>query len=322
MGIVWSEKRTYLLFGILGMGLLMVSLFFALQKPVSIEVDGKIIETAVFFSSKVGDVLEKNQIVLGEKDKVEPSTESAVEKGTQIVVTRAFKVKVMADGECREILTTPVSIKEAIKIAGFGMGEKDIVKTIPSEKTIADQEIEIIRVKEEEIQEEESIPYGIETTVDYTLEKGLSKTIKSGKNGVKLNTIKIVYHNDQEVKREVVNSEKLVEPQNKVIAMGNINSVSRGGETLDFREARYMQATAYTYTGYRTATGKQPAVGLVAVDPTVIPMGTRLYIEGYGYAQAADTGGAIKGDKLDLFMEEKAQCLKWGRRMTKVYILD
>lgn len=322
MNIVWTEKRTHLLFGILGMGLLMVSLFFALQKPLSIEVDGKTIETSVFFSGKVGDVLEKNQIVLGEKDKVDPSVESAVEKGTKIVVTRAVKVKVIADGKSREILTTPVSIKEAIKMAGVEIGEKDIVKTIPSEKTIADQEIEIIRVKEEEFEEEESIPYGIETTVDDTLERGLSKTIKSGKNGVMLNTIKIVYHNGEEVKREVVNSEKLQEPQNKVIAMGTINSVSRGGEALDFREARYMQATAYTYTGYRTATGKRPAVGLVAVDPSVIPLGTRLYIEGYGYAQAADTGGAIKGDKLDLFMEDRAQCLNWGRRMTKIYILN
>ncbi len=322
MSTLWSEKRTYLLVGIMGMGLLMVSLFFALQKPLSIEVDGKTIETSVFFSSKVGDVLEINQITIGEKDKVLPSLDTAVEKGTKIVVTRAFKVKVMADGECREVLTTPVAVKEAIKMAGISLGEKDIVKTTPGEKTVANQEIEILRVKEEEIQEEASIPYGIETTDDNSLERGLSRTVKSGKNGLMLNTIKIVYHNGQEVKREVVNSERLSEPQNKVIAMGTISSVSRGGENLDFREARYMQASAYTYTGYRTATGMQPAVGLVAVDPAVIPLGTRLYIEGYGYAQAADTGGAIKGNKLDLFMEDRSQCIKWGRRMTKVYILD
>jgi 3D (Asp-Asp-Asp) domain-containing protein len=83
-----------------------------------------------------------------------------------------------------------------------------------------------------------------------------------------------------------------------------------------------MQASAYTYTGFHTATGLNPEVGMVAVDPSVIPMGTRLYIEGYGYARAADTGGAIKGDKIDLFMEEYSQCMGWGRRTVKVYILQ
>lgn len=136
------------------------------------------------------------------------------------------------------------------------------------------------------------------------------------------NTVRITYHNGQEVKREVIKSEVIKEPQNKVIAMGTITTVSRGGLSLDFREARYMVASAYTYTGRRTATGQQPAVGMVAVDPSVIPLGTRLYIEGYGYAVAADTGGSIRGNQLDLFMEDRSQCLKWGRRTVKVYILN
>jgi 3D (Asp-Asp-Asp) domain-containing protein len=83
-----------------------------------------------------------------------------------------------------------------------------------------------------------------------------------------------------------------------------------------------MEASAYTYTGNRTATGKNPEVGMVAVDPRVIPMGSRLYIEGYGYGRAADTGGSIKGNRLDLFMEDRSQCLSWGRRTVKVYLLD
>jgi 3D (Asp-Asp-Asp) domain-containing protein len=83
-----------------------------------------------------------------------------------------------------------------------------------------------------------------------------------------------------------------------------------------------MTASAYTYTGRNTSCGMKPAVGLVAVDPSVIPLGTKLYIEGYGYATAADTGGAIKGNRIDLFMEDKSQCLSWGKRMVKVYVLN
>jgi 3D (Asp-Asp-Asp) domain-containing protein len=60
---------------------------------------------------------------------------------------------------------------------------------------------------------------------------------------------------------------------------------------------------------------------MVAVDPTVIPLGSKMYIEGYGYAWAADTGGAVKGDVIDVFLEDHSQCVNWGRKTVKVYLL-
>ena len=322
MGIVWSKRSTYLIAAILGLIILTVSLFFALQKPVTVAVDGKVITGKVFFSGTVKDVLAKTNVVLADKDEVSPSLETVIKKDSRIVVTRAFKVKVIADGTTKEVISTPISVKEAITLAGFTLGEKDIVQTAPTEKTMPNQEIEVIRVTEEELKQEESIPYPTHKTLDDTLEKGLTKTIANGKNGVALNTLKVTYHNGEEVKREVINSEVITEPTTRVIAMGNITSVSRGGQRLDFREALYVVASAYTYTGNRTATGKNPEVGMVAVDPSVIPMGSRLYIEGYGYAVAADTGGSIKGNRVDLFMEERSQCLSWGRRTVKLYVLQ
>jgi uncharacterized protein YabE (DUF348 family) len=321
MGIVWSRKKTYLTAAILSALILGISFFFALQKPVTIAVDGKAIKSRVFFVGDVEGVLEKEAIVLGKHDRVEPSLSSKVKKDTNIVVTRAFKVTVTADGNSKEIITTPVSIREAIRLAGYKLGKNDIVKTVPVPKTVPNQEIEVIRVTESEVETEEPIPCGVERTADDTLERGLTKTLSSGKNGLARNTVKITYHNGQEVKREVISSETLEEPQNRVIAMGTITAVSRGNQLLNFREARYMETSAYTYTGYRTASGKHPEVGMVAVDPSVIPMGSRLYIEGYGFARAADTGGSIKGNRLDLFMEERSQCLSWGRRTVKVYML-
>jgi 3D (Asp-Asp-Asp) domain-containing protein len=80
-------------------------------------------------------------------------------------------------------------------------------------------------------------------------------------------------------------------------------------------------STAYTFTGHHTAVGAKTRRGIIAVDPRVIPMGTRLYIEGYGYGVAADTGGAIKGRKIDVFFESRREALKWGRRTVNVYIL-
>jgi 3D (Asp-Asp-Asp) domain-containing protein len=254
-------------------------------------------------------------------DSVEPSRDTKAKKNMQIIVTRAFTVKVTADGVTREIYTTPVTVKEAIALAGFTMGDKDIVKTLPETMVGPGQEIEVIRVTQKEITQDEEMPYQVEKTTDSTLEKGLTKTLKSGKNGVARNTLLVTYYNGQEAKRDIIKIETLVQPVNKVVAMGNITSVSRGGQRLDFREALYMQATAYTYTGSRTATGQNPAVGMVAVDPTVIPLGTKMYIEGYGYAWAADTGGAVKGNVIDVFLEENSQCVKWGRKTVKVYLL-
>lgn len=90
-----------------------------------------------------------------------------------------------------------------------------------------------------------------------------------------------------------------------------------------------MEATAYTddiasqgkWVG-QTATGMKPQVGVVAVDPKIIPLGTKLYVEGYGEAIAGDTGGAIKGKRIDLFMATRGQAMKYGRRNVKVRILD
>ena len=72
----------------------------------------------------------------------------------------------------------------------------------------------------------------------------------------------------------------------------------------------------------RTATGLKAGYGIVAVDPHVIKMGTRLYIEGYGYAIAADKGGAIKGMRIDLGHETHGEALRIGRRTVRVHILE
>lgn len=83
-----------------------------------------------------------------------------------------------------------------------------------------------------------------------------------------------------------------------------------------------MEATAYCHTGNRTYTGTWPKRGTIAVDPKVISLGTRLWVEGYGYGVAEDTGGLIKGQVIDVFMESESEAIQWGRRMVKVRIME
>lgn len=83
-----------------------------------------------------------------------------------------------------------------------------------------------------------------------------------------------------------------------------------------------VEATAYTWTGNRTASGTWPAVGTVATDPEVIPLGSRLWIEGYGEAIAADTGGAIQGNIIDVYMHSHQEAISWGRKRVEVRIFE
>jgi len=87
-------------------------------------------------------------------------------------------------------------------------------------------------------------------------------------------------------------------------------------------EVMIFEATAYTWTGNRTVTGTWPSRGTIAVDPAIIPLGTKLYIEGYGEGVAEDTGGAIRGHIIDLYMESEDECWAWGRRIVTVRIVE
>ena len=99
--------------------------------------------------------------------------------------------------------------------------------------------------------------------------------------------------------------------------------ITVGEETFAYARRLSMESTAYTWTGYRTATGTWPAVGTIAVDPQFIPLGSKVYVDGYGFAIAEDTGRLIKGNIIDVYFETRDECIKWGRRRgVTVYILE
>lgn len=100
-------------------------------------------------------------------------------------------------------------------------------------------------------------------------------------------------------------------------------------DEIESLEIYSMEATAYTddkqsqgkWVG-QTATGVKSQIGIVAVDPKVIPLGTRLYVEGYGPARAMDTGGAIKGNRIDVFLPNRGKCIEWGRKNIRVRVVE
>lgn len=179
------------------------------------------------------------------------------------------------------------------------------------------------------------VPYQIERRVDTKLAPGSVKVLQTGSNGWKERIFKTTYKDGHLVKKEMVEEKILQEPVNKIILVGekkivapleqrkNVIKTSRG--TYRYRKMVTMNASAYSPCskwGNRTASGITARHGIVAVDPKVIPLGTRLYVEGYGLALAADTGGAIKGHKIDLFYENYFQAMRFGRKNLDVYILE
>lgn len=299
---------------------LVLVVFFWLEKDVVIYVDGKMIKTKTF-TSTVKDVLREKSVVLGPKDRVEPELDAKLKDDMKIRVIRAFPVEILADGKKSLVVLPPVTVREALSEAGIAVRPKDIITPALTSLTKPGQEIRVVRVEEKIAEQKVSIPFRKQTISDHTLEKGLYRTLRRGKPGLAWETVKITYHDGKAVKREVLNYKVVRAPEDQVVAMGTITSVSRGGLRLNFEQALMVVATAYTFTGRRTATGLAPEVGMVAVDPRVIPLGARLYIEGYGFAKASDRGSGIQGNEIDVFLETKEQCRSWGRRTVKVYVL-
>ena len=119
--------------------------------------------------------------------------------------------------------------------------------------------------------------------------------------------------------------ERIAEPVNEIVRKGVAQSVLTPNGYVKYKKVIYGEATAYTWGGGASGTtsiGLWPKRGIVAVDPRQIPYYTKLYIPGYGMAIAGDTGGAIVGNRIDLFMDSLYECYQWGRRDVEIYILE
>lgn len=150
--------------------------------------------------------------------------------------------------------------------------------------------------------------------------------VRNGQDGEIRKVFRVFYSEGKETGRELVTKET-TEAVDALFHMGKKGyPTSRGSFTR--HKVLDMEATAYDpspqtigpgATG-RTYTGMKARYGVVAVDPRVIPLGTLLYVEGYGFAIASDIGSAIKGNKIDLCYETRREALRFGRKKVKVHI--
>lgn len=309
--------------------------FVSVYKPVQIKIGDQLIRTFTY-TGTVQDVLDKHKLVIDQKDKVVPPLDSKVEKHSMINVKKAQEVVLLVDGKEKKIKTAEDSIGDMLEAEKVVLDGLDRVEPSLETEIERGQNIEVVRVDEEILTDTQDIDFEVTTKKNDKLDKSVKKTVQEGVVGKKEIKTRVVYENGEEVAREIVSETVVEEPTTKIIEEGTrvtFASSSRGPSSSGGSSSSQapagktmtMQSTAY-YTGTVTATGTRPrrnpnGLSTVAVDPRVIPLGSKLYIDGYGYAVAEDTGGAVKNNIVDVFLNTRQECINWGRRNVKVTIV-
>jgi len=289
----------------------------------------------------VSEFLAENNVELGEFDRVSMLMEDELYDEARLVIRKGRKFTLNIDGNIEIITTTKKTIREAFEEAGVLVSNADRVEPGLDTLVEEDMNVSVFRVLNEIITVDTEIPFKSREVSDSSLAKGKTTVKVRGVNGLKRTTYSITTENGVETKREIVEETTLREPTTRVIAVGTkaVAKSSGGtktvttnaGQTLNYSKKLTVSATAYTAAaGKKTASGRVAQYGVIAVDPKVIPMGTKLYVEStddgkswqYGYCVAGDTGGAIKGNKIDLFFNSRSECLQFGRRSAIVYVLN
>lgn len=303
----------------------------ALVKQVQLTIDGK----TFFYNTirtNVGEFLKDNDIVLTKDDYINVPLDTNLKENMHIIIKRAFEVKILVDGKEMQVYIPNGTVEDVIKKAGISLGKNDKVNLPLSEVLNKPTVIKITRVVEKVVAQNVPISFSTITKTNYNMDYGKQKVVQNGHDGVVQNKFKVILEDGKEISKELISQKVIKAPKPRIIEVGAIRwfKTSRG-EVVRYKKVYSMIATAYqlspgdtgkkpSHPDYgKTATGYRVRRGIVAVDPRVIPLGTRLYVEGYGFAQALDTGSAIKGNRIDVFVEKNAD--SFGVRRVKVYVL-
>ncbi|MGM0754505.1 MAG: ubiquitin-like domain-containing protein [Bacillota bacterium] len=291
----------------------------------------------------VKELLSENEIKVGEHDKVKPGLSEKVTGNMNVKIDTAFSLKLVNGGKEQKVWSTSTTVADFLKQQGITLKDSDRVEPSLDKVVKANDVVNVVRVEKVTDVVEETKDFTVISKKDSDLSKGKEKVVQEGKNGLIEKKFEVVKENGKEVSRKLVSEKVVKESQDKIINVGTkvlVAQVSRGSSSSNSSASAsaapsggrefYVSSTAYTAScngcsGY-TATGinlkSNPNVKVIAVDPSVIPLGTKVYVEGYGYAVAADTGGAIKGNKIDVFFPSKSDAYRWGRKTIKVKILN
>lgn len=263
----------------------------------------------------IDEFLDEQHIKYCEDDYISRPVSTFIYDGISFKLKHATDFKVTADGKTKNYKTLCRTVGDALKDCKIKVGDADIV-TPGLDTEIGDGlKVVIQRVTTSQETVEEDVDFNTIEKDDPSMEEGKSKVETEGSKGRDKVTYEITYIDGVESERKEISRETVTAAVDKVILNGT--KISFNGKSY----SRKLVVKAYSYTGGgRTAMGTRARVGEIAVDPRVIPLGSKVYIEGVGARIAEDTGGNIKGNTIDIYMNSVAECRKWGARTVTIYI--
>lgn len=303
---------------------------FVVPKDVTLKVDGREVNVSTS-RIYVEEFLAEQGVSLRPGDRISMPLDSVLRENDEILIERAKKFELMVDGTNRTLYSCETVLADALSDCGIVMNEYDEISPALETPVYEGMKVKIARVCVTEEVQTQPIARGTVMKPNYDARANHSVVLQEGADGSEEVTYKVITRDGVEVAREAVLRNVTKEPVDQVIEKGVQGSkiVAASAEELKVKNVIDGTATAYTArSGARTASGKVAAYGIIAVDPRVIPMGSKLYIEAvdgswtYGYAIAGDTGGAIKGKKIDLFYNSYSECIQFGRRPARIYVLE
>jgi uncharacterized protein YabE (DUF348 family) len=306
----------------------------AKERSVSIIEDGRLTRYTTE-AADVASLLEEAGVAVADGDLVNPTLDTLVEDGLTVTVRHAVPVTLMLAGEPMDLAVVGSTVADALVSVGLdpesGLDVRPSIDTpLEAGMTIFAADV-FLRV----IQEEIEIPFETTTIDDPDMDVGVREIRTAGVPGRTIRIYEAVVTDGAEGARTLTAERIIEQPVDEIVAVGTRrvvapSLVSRGTERFtapapESGTEMTVESSAYTPgvdCGYYTATGAAAGYGIIAVDPSVIPLGTRLYVPGYGYGIAADTGGAIKGYRIDVCFDTLSEAISWGRRTVTITIVD
>ena len=260
--------------------------------------------TTVTSKGKVSDILSENNIILNENQKTIPDLDSEITSGDTIKIT---------DKSYNEVQIAKIS-EEGIE-------------------TSLDQLLESYApITEKIVVEQVAIPYEtITKNTTGTSTDTTNKVVQEGKDGLKEVTYKVKYQNDVEIEKSVISEVVVQEPVDKIVQVQK--KVTSRSSTLPRVSSNSTGGTVYKITAYcpcskccgktsgRTASGTTATAGRTVAASSKFAFGTKLNIGGHVYT-VEDRGGAINGNKIDIFVNSHAEALQWGVRYLNVSVVN
>ena len=310
-----------------------VPLLIEINRSVRLTVyESKVPYTIHTLAETVGEALRDAQITIYLGDEVQPSLGSQVSSGLRVFIRRSTPVSLLADGVLYKTRTQSDNVGDVLTEIGVGLTGLDEVSPPLSADLYPDMQIQIVRVREEIEVEEEIAPFGTEWVGNRDLP--IDTIIdQPGAEGITRRRFRILLRDGQVVGRELEDVWVAQEPRNRVRVYGQKiepkTFVTEDGQEITYWRTIRMRATSYSastagvstsepWYGY-TRTGDRMRKGVVAVDPRIVPLRTKVYVPGYGFGDALDTGGNIQFRRIDLGYDDHNLVL-WSR-WVDVYLL-